>query len=150
MVTTAASTVTPTQQTMTPIVKLRLLLIPTSSDTMRTLLFLPRQMLRYYLHLIVVGAVVAILTLDVTQLPPQFVQQPTVCRYGIEKEDSDHGNAFGVVAQYETDLHTDCMCASGPHFYRDEYTAGKYCNVTPYSTGYKQIKSESIGNASMR
>jgi hypothetical protein len=44
VVTTAVGTIPPTQQTIhptTPIVKLRLLQIPTSSNTMRTPLFLP-------------------------------------------------------------------------------------------------------------
>jgi hypothetical protein len=79
VVTTAASPVIPTQQTihpMTPIVELRLLRILTLLNTkMQTLLFLTLQMLRKYLHLIVVGAVVTILVRDVMQKPPQFVRQ---------------------------------------------------------------------------
>jgi hypothetical protein len=79
VVTTAASPVIPTQQTihpMTPIVELRLLRILTSLNTkMQTLLFLTLQMLRKYLHLIVVGAVVTILVREVMQKPPQFVRQ---------------------------------------------------------------------------
>ena len=79
VVTTAAKPVIPTEQTlhpMTPIVELRLLRILTSLNTkMQTLLFLSLQMLRKYLHLIVVGAVVTILVRDVMQKPPQFVRQ---------------------------------------------------------------------------
>ena len=66
----------------------------------------------------------------------------------LRKEDGDHGNATGVVAQYEKDLHADNMCAAGSHFYCDEYT-GKNCDVAPYFPAYEPIKSVSIGNASM-
>ena len=79
VVTTAASPVIPTQQTihpMTPIVEPRLLRRLTSLNTkMQTLLFLILQMLRNCLHLIVVGVAVTILVLDVMQKPPQFVRQ---------------------------------------------------------------------------